>query len=57
MAGKKGSGNNKLNSNGKKKPSIGRGKYSKFGQAGGGQGGSTVGGNYRKKRRGQGKQR
>ena len=45
---------NKANSNGQKKTSIGNGKFSKWGNKGGGQGGSTPSKNYRKKPRGQG---
>ena len=50
----KGYNDNKLNSNGKKKTSIGKGKFSKFGNKGGGQNASTPSGNYRKRPRGQG---
>ena len=45
---------NKASSNGKKKTSIGRGKFSKWGHKGGGPSGSTTSKNYRKKPRGQG---
>ena len=45
---------NKHRSNGQKKTSIGRGKFSKWGNKGGGPGGSTTSKNYRKKPRGQG---
>ena len=54
MANVKTSGNKKSTSNGRKKTSIGNGKFSKFGKKGGGQDGSTPTGNYRKKSRGQG---
>ncbi len=46
---------NKLNQNTPKKTSIGNGKYSKFGNKGGGPSGSTPSGNYRKRPRGQGR--
>ena len=45
---------NKAHSNGQKKTSIGRGKYSQWGHKGGGPGRSTTSKNYRKKPRGQG---
>ena len=55
MAKTKSSGNKKSNANGPKKTSIGHGKFSKFGNKGGGQGGSTPSGKYRKRNRGQGR--
>ena len=39
----------------KKKTRQGKGKFSKFGNKGGGEGGSTTSKKYRKKYRGQGK--
>ncbi len=45
---------NKLKGNGRKKTSIGKGKFTKWGNKGGGQGGSTTSKTYRKKPRGQG---
>jgi len=46
--------NNKHCSNGPKKTTIGQGKFSKWGNRGGGPSGSTPSKNYRKKPRGQG---
>lgn len=45
---------NKLKGNGRKKTSIGKGKFTKWGNKDGGQGGSTTSKTYRKKPRGQG---
>jgi hypothetical protein len=50
-----GTKNKNILGNGSKKTRIGKGKNSKFGNKGGGNGGSTPSKNYRKKSRGQGR--